>query len=138
MIKHKKTGFTLIELMVVIVIIGILASLGLVAYQNALKRARNTRRIGDIKDFATAEEQWKALKDVYVAGASTTCPATVDTFNLATPPTSGDYTCSTSTSAFCIAAKLEGTTTGNCSACGVAGAMNTGGTLDHFCVVSKQ
>lgn len=131
---RKKTGFTLIELMVVIVIIGILATLGLVAFQNAMKRSRNTKKIGDAKDFATAQEQYKALNGSYVTGSGTTCPAVGGVDAL---PSAEGYTCRTSTSAFCIAAELDDETA-NCSSCLSAGVPNTTGVLDSFCVTSKQ
>jgi prepilin-type N-terminal cleavage/methylation domain-containing protein len=44
----KQTGFTLIELMVVMAIIAILATAGLSAYTGYLKKARDTTRIADI------------------------------------------------------------------------------------------
>ena len=43
--NNKTTGFTLIELMIVIAIIGILAAIALPAYQDYLKRARITEGI---------------------------------------------------------------------------------------------
>ncbi len=56
MIKGRQTGFTLIELLVVIAIIGLLASISLVALNSAREKARNSRRVGDIKQIQTALE----------------------------------------------------------------------------------
>ena len=57
--KQKTSrGFTLIELLVVIAIIGILASIVLVSLSSARTKARDARRISDIKQIALALETY--------------------------------------------------------------------------------
>ncbi|MFA6160876.1 MAG: type II secretion system protein [Patescibacteria group bacterium] len=54
--KTKK-GFTLIELLVVVAIIGLLATLGVIAFRNAQQKARDTKRLGDMRSVTQAINQ---------------------------------------------------------------------------------
>ena len=56
--KNNKKGFTLIELLVVIAIIGLLATLSVVALNTARVKARDARRVSDIKQIQTALEMY--------------------------------------------------------------------------------
>lgn len=50
MVSHKnKKGFTIVELLIVIVVIGILATLVIVTFTGIQQKARNTQRQTDIK-----------------------------------------------------------------------------------------
>lgn len=58
-------GFTLIELLVVVAIVGVLSSVILVSVSSAREKARDTRRMSDIKEIQKAIE-------LYIANNGTT------------------------------------------------------------------
>lgn len=54
--KMTNKGFTLIELLVVIAIIGLLSTLAVVALDSAREKARDSKRLSDLKQVQTALE----------------------------------------------------------------------------------
>lgn len=58
--QRKQKGFTLIELLVVIAIIGLLSTLAVVALTSARAKARDAKRISDVKQMQTALELYFA------------------------------------------------------------------------------
>ncbi len=61
----KQFGFTLFELLVSISIVGIMTAVAAVAYSGAQKKARDSRRVQDIKLIQTAAEQFYSQSSTY-------------------------------------------------------------------------
>ena len=57
-IKRKQQGFTIVELLIVIVVIAILAAISVVAYTGIQQRARDSQRDSDIATIAKALEMY--------------------------------------------------------------------------------
>ncbi len=55
---HKSKGFTLIELLVVVAIIGILATVVLASLEGARSKARDAKRLSDLKQIQIALEMY--------------------------------------------------------------------------------
>lgn len=66
---RKQKGFTLIELLIVIAIIGLLATLAIVSLTSAQQRARDTKRVADVKALQTALELYYNKNASYPVGA---------------------------------------------------------------------
>lgn len=58
---RRKSGYTLLELLVVIAVIAIIATVGIVSFSGTQKKARDTRRKADIDAITDALEQYYAL-----------------------------------------------------------------------------
>ena len=56
---YKQNGFTLIELLVVIAIIGLLSTLAVVSLNGARAKARDARRVADLKAVQSALELYR-------------------------------------------------------------------------------
>lgn len=66
----KRQGFTLIELLVVIAIIGLLSTLAVVALGSARVKARDSKRLSDLKQLQTALELYYTDQNSYPAGVA--------------------------------------------------------------------
>ena len=67
-------GFTLVELMVVVVIIGILAAVAVPAYFNHILRTRQSDAYHNLLDIKAAQEMYYSLENEYYPGDPSTTP----------------------------------------------------------------
>lgn len=74
---RKRGGFTIVELLIVIVVIGILAAITMIAFGNIQSRARDNARYTDVKSIMKALEIHKATNNgTYPATYATNNPLT--------------------------------------------------------------
>src|SRR5688572_18764574 len=148
----KLRGFTLLELLVVIGIIGILVSIGSVAFTTAQSRSRDTKRRGDLDSISKALEQYYSENDGqyptssscsgyedYLAGTAPTDPKFGFLYPSSENTMSGGSGECFSASAYCICVQLEGTDTGNAygrssTTCTFSGSGNK----NYYCVRNLQ
>ncbi len=64
-LKSKQSGFTIVELLIVIVVIGILAALVITTFTGIQQKARNTERTTDIKALHGQVEAYYAQNGKY-------------------------------------------------------------------------
>lgn len=64
-LRKRQSGFTIVELLIVIVIIGILATLVIVTFTGTQKKARDSQRQTDINAVASHLEAYYADKGYY-------------------------------------------------------------------------
>jgi len=65
--KRNEKGFTLIELMIVIAIIGVLSAIAIPQFANYKRRAANSAAMSDAKNLATAQEVYHADNNIYAS-----------------------------------------------------------------------
>lgn len=114
--KNKK-GFTLIELLIVVAIIGLLATLAIISLTSAQRKARDTKRIADIKSLQNAVEMYYNDYSVYPVSTSWTTLGTIMTEQLNAMPDPPDdntdrqyqYATEDDGSEYCLAVQLERT-----------------------------
>lgn len=68
--KNKRAGFTVVELLVVVVVIGILASLIVVGFNAVRNRAYDTSVQNDLSSIAKKIKMYHATYSVYPAGSA--------------------------------------------------------------------
>jgi type II secretory pathway pseudopilin PulG len=106
---HHGAGFTFIEILVIVAIVGILVGIVLVSLGGARVSTRDARRQADIQQIASALESYFNANSFYVSSA--VVPSAIGTSLVSVDPqTQADYAWvdnTTDSQDFCVYAKLE-------------------------------
>lgn len=139
--KGGMSGFTLIEMLIVIAIIAILAGIVLTGVRGFQSTARDTKRIGDTRNMQNLLELFFTRNGAYPPTGSWV--ADLDALgNVPTAP-AGDvpyaYTTGTDDLSYCLIAELENQNSGainDASGGDCPAACNDGAAGDVFCATS--
>ncbi|PRC91023.1 type IV pilin protein [Solimicrobium silvestre] len=131
--KDRQAGFTLIELMVVIVIIGILVAVAVPAYNTSVQKSHRTDAKTALLDLASREEKFYSLNNEYSQTASDLYGSSVTAFPKAQSGTTAYYSLSVTatTTTFKAIASIITTTQQNGDPCGDFTISNTGVTANQ-------
>lgn len=137
---RKSSGFSLVELMVVISIIAILMALGAVSYTTAQQKARDAARRTDMKALQDGFEQYYTVNGGYNATCSLMAVQPFIPAGLPVDPqpsTTTPYFFSCSANDYTVCAHLENEK-GNADATGNPATYGNSGDEEWFCVQNQQ
>ncbi len=145
LLRTRQKGFSLLELLVVVSIIGILIAITSVAYSTAQKKGRDSKRRADVKAMQSAFEQYNASNSGSYDSVLTNCTGMASLGaneflpgGLPVDPKGVAYTCTNTAAIYCICTPALETGGGNsatadCSALGAASPTNS-----YFCAKNLQ
>lgn len=80
--KHASRGFTMVELMIVVVILGVLAAVALPSFLDSIRKGRRSEAFAAIASTQQAQERWRSNNPQY---------ATLSSLAITSPTRPGGY-----------------------------------------------
>ena len=131
--RKDKSGFTMIELLIVISIIAVLAGISIFALQGARESGRDAKRKADLEAIRGAMEIFKADCNQYptnlnqlLSGPAAICAPSSNVYMQAIPipPEGGNYNSNLTATTYQLCATLEGSNPASCTIGGNYGVRN--------------
>lgn len=91
---RRHAGFTLIELMIAVVVVGILAAVALPSYMDSVRKGRRSDAAASINTVLQAQERWRGVNTAYSPNVTNLATSN---YGAATTSPQGYYTITTST-----------------------------------------
>lgn len=95
-VRRRASGFTLLELMIVVAVIGILAALALPSYFDSVRKGQRSEAVAALAQVQQAQERWRATHSAYATNSELT-PAWPTGLGVSSPTSGGLYTISIDT-----------------------------------------
>ncbi len=93
--KHSNSGFTIIELMIVVAIVGILASIALPSYNDYIRRGQLAEAFNHLSVYQAKMEQYYQDNRNYGSGTACASDSAASSWNTFSPGGYFTYACST-------------------------------------------
>ena len=90
MMRNRTRGFTLIEMMIVVAVLGIIVALGYPSYQEQVRKARRAEGMGELLEMADRLERRYSDQGTY-AGINADALYGISTADNTRPTTNGHY-----------------------------------------------
>lgn len=90
MAKSKQSGFTLIELMIVVAVIGIIAAIAYPAYTDYVRKARRAEAKAELLELAQVQSKWRVTNPTY--GAPVVPSSATDYYDFTSTLSSASFT----------------------------------------------
>lgn len=90
--RHRQAGFTLVELLIAVVVVGILAAVALPSFVDSVRKSRRTDAFAALSAVQQAQERWRSSRPSYTDNLTAAPTASQPGLGLPATTANGHYT----------------------------------------------